>query len=52
MDTLVAYFCFTSLGWSPSRYDELPPREKMLVAEFALKFLHDQKATIEKAKSR
>ena len=52
MDTLVEYFCFTNLGWSPSRYESLTPREKMLVAEFSLKYLHDQKAISEKLKRR
>ena len=52
MDTLVAYFCFTNLGWSPSRYESLPPREKLLVAEFSLKYLHDQKAITDKLRAR
>lgn len=52
MDTLVAYFCFTNLGWSPSRYESLPFREKMLVAEFTLKYLHDQKEAENRAKRR
>ena len=52
VDTLVAYFCFTNLGWSPSRYESLPSREKMLVAEFSLKYLHDQKAITDKLKAR
>lgn len=52
MDTLVAYFCFTNLGWSPSRYESLPSREKMLVAEFSLKYLHDQKVITDKLKAR
>ena len=52
IDTLVAYYCFVNLGWAPSQYDNLPYREKMLVAEFALKSMQDQKEAINKAKKR
>lgn len=50
IDTLVAYYCFTNLGWPPSQYDGLPYREKMLVAEFALKSMHDRKELTDKLK--
>ncbi|OUO34708.1 hypothetical protein B5F88_15520 [Flavonifractor sp. An306] len=42
-DTLVAYYCFVNLGWPPSQYNNLPPREKRLVAEFAIKSMEDEK---------
>ena len=45
---LVAYYCFVNLGWPPSQYDGLPEREKALVAEFALKAMHDQKEAMKK----
>lgn len=40
----MAYYCFVNLGWPPSQYDKLPHREKLLVTEFALKSMKDQKA--------
>lgn len=40
---LVAYYCFVNLGWPPSQYNNLPPREKRLVAEFAIKNMEDEK---------
>lgn len=33
-DTWLAYYCFTNRNWPPSQYDNLPYREKILVAEF------------------
>lgn len=36
-DTLLAYYMFVNHGWAPSRVSELPPRERTLVALFALK---------------
>ena len=49
---MVAYYCFVNLGWPPSRYDDLPLREKLVVAEFALKSMADQKKAIDEAKRR
>lgn len=33
-DTWLAYYCFTNRNWTPSQYDDLTYREKILVAEF------------------
>lgn len=52
VETLVAYYCFVNLGWPPSQYDGLPPREKRLVTEFALKSMKDQKEAQEKMKRK
>jgi len=49
---LTAYYCFVNLGWPPSQYDELPLREKLLVTEFALKSMADQKKAVDEAKRR
>lgn len=43
METLAAYYCFTNLGWPPSRFDALPRREKILVSLFVLKDLEERK---------
>lgn len=52
VETLVAYYCFVNLGWPPSQYDGLPFREKLLVSEFALKSMRDQKEAQERARRR
>ena len=39
---MVAYYCFENLGWPPSKYCELPERERMLVKEFVLKSLKER----------
>ena len=44
----MAYYCFVNLGWPPSKYDSLQEREKLLVAEFALKSMRDNKELAEK----
>lgn len=31
---MAAYYCFTSFGWPPSKYAELPLRERLLIVEF------------------
>lgn len=31
---MIAYYCFVNLGWPPSKYAELPYRERVLVAQF------------------
>lgn len=49
-DTLAAYYCFVNLGWPPSQYDNLPYREKLLVTEFALKSMKDNKEAADRAK--
>ena len=46
---LVAYYCFVNLGWPPSRYDELPPREQALVRMFALRSMDENRKLAEKA---
>ena len=52
MDTAAAYYCFINLGWPPSKYNELPFREKLLVTEFVLKALKEQKALNDRQKAR
>ena len=44
----MAYYCFVNLGWPPSQYDALPPREKLLVAEFAMKSMRDNQKAAQK----
>ncbi|MCI8418909.1 MAG: hypothetical protein HFF79_00160 [Oscillospiraceae bacterium] len=34
---MVAYYCFVNLGWPPSRYADLPYRERLLVAAMVRK---------------
>ena len=29
----MAYYCFVNLGWPPSKYADLPYRERVLIAE-------------------
>lgn len=36
---MVAYYCFVNLGWPPSKYEQLPLRERVLVAQFVHKEL-------------
>ena len=43
VETLAAYYCFVNLGWSPSQYDDLPFREKLLVTEFVLHSIEQNK---------
>ena len=49
---LVAYYCFTNLGWPPSQYDGLPLRDKLLVREFALKSMRDRDKELEEMQRR
>ena len=34
---MIAYYCFVNLGWAPSKYVEMPFRERSLIAEFVLR---------------
>lgn len=36
-DTMSAYYCFVNFGWPPSKYSNLPYRERCLIAEFIRK---------------
>lgn len=36
-DTLLAYYCWVNRGWTPSQFDAMSRREKVLVALFARK---------------
>lgn len=45
---MVAYYCFVNLGWPPSRYDELPLREKLLVNAFVLKECESRRERMKK----
>ncbi len=49
---MVAYYCFVNLGWAPSQYDNLLPREKLMVTAFAVKAMKDQKEEQDKIKQR
>ena len=49
---LVAYYCFTNLGWPPSQYDGLPLRDKLLVREFALKSMRDRGKALQEMQRR
>ncbi|MBS5651872.1 MAG: hypothetical protein KHW65_10845 [Clostridiales bacterium] len=51
-EMLTAYYCFVNLGWPPSQYDRLPYGEKLLVTQFALKAINDQREAEEKLKRR
>lgn len=42
-DTLIAYYCFVNLGWTPSTYANLPFRERALVAEFVVREMESRK---------
>lgn len=33
----MAYYCFVNLGWPPSKYAELPYRERVLISQFVAK---------------
>lgn len=43
-DAIIAYYCFINLGWPPSQYDNLPEREKILVAQMAQKEMKAREA--------
>lgn len=47
-DTWLAYYCFVARNWSPSQYDSLSYREKVLIAEFAKR----ESKTIEKQRQQ
>ena len=34
---MIAYYCFVNFGWTPSQYDNLSLREKILVSQFVAK---------------
>ena len=42
-ETLAAYYCFVNLGWPPSKYEELPFRERALIAEFIRREIESRK---------
>lgn len=46
---LAAYYCFVNLGWSPSKYNDLPPREQALVKMFVIKSLEENQKAQENA---
>lgn len=33
-ETWLAYYCFVNRHWPPSKYTQLPYRERVLIAEF------------------
>lgn len=39
----VAYYCFINLGWPPSKYANLPFRERALIAEMVARELRSRK---------
>ena len=34
---MAAYYCFVNLGWPPSKYEQLPFRERELITQFIRK---------------
>lgn len=36
-DTAICYYCWVNRGWTPSQFNALSRREKLLVAEFVKK---------------
>ena len=46
---MAAYYCFVNLGWPPSKYDDLPYREKVLVTNFCMKSMRDREDAQKKA---
>ena len=48
----MAYYCFINLGWPPSKYLDLPYRERLLVAEFAIRDMKNRKEEQEKARQK
>lgn len=52
METLTAYYCFVNLGWPPSKFDNLPSREKMMVIAFAFRDMKARKKEQEKLKTK
>lgn len=49
-DTWVAYYCFINRNWTPSQYDNLPYREKVLVAEFVSREVKSREKQAKKGK--
>ena len=49
-DTILAYYMFVEHGWSPSQFDSLPRREKILVSLFAQKEVEERKKRLEAVK--
>lgn len=47
-ETATAYYMFVNHGWAPSKYDDLPRRERALIAAFALREIKER----EKANQR
>ena len=41
-DTAMAYYMFVNHGWAPSKYIELPQRERALLVLFALREIKDR----------
>lgn len=52
METLTAYYCFVNLGWPPSKFDELPHQEKLMVTAFALRDMKARKAEMDRMEKR
>ena len=50
-DAWLAYYCFINRNWAPHQYEELPYREKILVAEFVHREVKSRKEQARKAKS-
>lgn len=42
-ETLAAYYCFVNLGWTPSKYESLPYRERVLITRFIQKEIASRK---------
>lgn len=51
-ETWLAYYCFVNRGWPPSQFNELPYREKVLVAEFVHREVEAREKEARKMKAR
>lgn len=40
---MAAYYCFVNLGWPPSKYEQLPFRERVLIVEFIKREIESRK---------
>jgi len=45
---MVAYYCFVNRGWAPHEYEQLPYRERVLVALFAEREAKERKEAMKK----
>lgn len=39
---MAAYYCFVDFGWPPSKYEQLPLRERVLISVFLKKHMKER----------